>query len=269
MTALKTLPELGMPTLIELDGARENARLCAELGLKFVELNMNLPEYADIAAIDRRELSALREAYGVYFTLHLDERTDLCDFNPLVRQAYLETLRRALALAAESGMPVLNLHWSRGVYFTLPDKKVYLYEQKRGAVSQALTALRALVRQEAGENVTLCIENTDHYTDFAAGDVETLLTEEKIGLTLDVGHMAADPDCAKYEAFYEKHIDKLRHMHLHDAKGTKNHLPLGTGERDWRADLKLAAARDCRAVVEVKTAEALRASVEKIRDAEH
>ena len=37
--------EFGMPTLIELAGLEENAKLCNGLGLKFIELNMNLPQY--------------------------------------------------------------------------------------------------------------------------------------------------------------------------------------------------------------------------------
>ena len=66
--------DLGMPTLLEAAGAEESAALCAELGLQFVELNMNLPEYADPAHMDREKLCALRVKYGVYFTLHLVER---------------------------------------------------------------------------------------------------------------------------------------------------------------------------------------------------
>ena len=113
--------DLGMPTLLEAAGAEESAALCAELGLQFVELNMNLPEYADPAHMDREKLCALREKYGVYFTLHLDVRLDGCDFNPLVRNAYQETLRRALELAQEAEMPIVNLHLNHGVYFTLPN----------------------------------------------------------------------------------------------------------------------------------------------------
>ena len=79
--------DFGMPTLVELANTERNAALCAELGLRFVELNMNLPEYADVAGIDRSLLRSLAEKYGVYFTLHLDERMDVCDFNPLVRAA--------------------------------------------------------------------------------------------------------------------------------------------------------------------------------------
>lgn len=36
------MTDLGMPTLIELPGPEDCARLCRELGLQFVELNMHL-----------------------------------------------------------------------------------------------------------------------------------------------------------------------------------------------------------------------------------
>ena len=37
--------QFGMPTLIEIKSLEACAALCRELGLAFVELNMNLPEY--------------------------------------------------------------------------------------------------------------------------------------------------------------------------------------------------------------------------------
>lgn len=37
--------QFGMPTLIEHKDLNETARLANELGLDFIELNMNLPEY--------------------------------------------------------------------------------------------------------------------------------------------------------------------------------------------------------------------------------
>lgn len=44
----------GMPTLIELNGIEENLSLCTSLGLDFIELNMNMPEYQpDKIELDR------------------------------------------------------------------------------------------------------------------------------------------------------------------------------------------------------------------------
>ncbi|MGN1249962.1 MAG: sugar phosphate isomerase/epimerase family protein [Candidatus Spyradocola sp.] len=254
--------EFGMPTLVELAGAERNAALCAELGLRFVELNMNLPEYADVAGIDRALLRSLAEKHGVYFTLHLDERMDVCDFNPLVRAAYLETLRRALELAGELHMPILNLHFSSGVYFTLPDRKVWLYERQSGAFEEALDEFRALVDAHCPRGTRVCIENTDGFPAFARRGIEGLLDSPNFGLTLDVGHMHAIGDADA--PFYAAHMERLAHMHLHDAAGRKNHLPLGAGDLDWREKIALAEAHGARAVVEVKTPDALRSSVEAL-----
>ena len=37
--------QFGMPTLIENRTLAENMELCTSLGLRFIELNMNFPEY--------------------------------------------------------------------------------------------------------------------------------------------------------------------------------------------------------------------------------
>ncbi len=37
--------QFGMPTLIECRTLEDNLMLCRELGLSFIELNMNFPKY--------------------------------------------------------------------------------------------------------------------------------------------------------------------------------------------------------------------------------
>lgn len=77
------MTDVGMPTLVELPTLEENARLAAALGLKFVEINRNLPMYQ----AHRLTRARLAPRHGVYFTLHLDEGLNPFDFNPLVREA--------------------------------------------------------------------------------------------------------------------------------------------------------------------------------------
>lgn len=43
----------GMPTLAETCSLEENAELCRRLGLRFVELNRNLPEYQTLNDANR------------------------------------------------------------------------------------------------------------------------------------------------------------------------------------------------------------------------
>ncbi len=47
--------QFGMPTLIENRTLEENVALCGELGLKFIELNMNFPEY-QLEHLERTDL---------------------------------------------------------------------------------------------------------------------------------------------------------------------------------------------------------------------
>lgn len=71
--------QFGIPTLIELKSLEECAALCKELGLQFMELNMNLPEYqAD--KIDADAFAQIAERYRIYYTIHLDENLNPCAF---------------------------------------------------------------------------------------------------------------------------------------------------------------------------------------------
>ncbi|MFW5981484.1 MAG: hypothetical protein ACOCRU_02785 [bacterium] len=66
--------------------------------------------------------------------------------------------------------------------------------------------------------------------------------------------------------FITQHKDKIKHIHLHDAIGKKNHLELFTGDLDIISYLKLAQERELDIVIETKTEKALRNSVRKLID---
>lgn len=249
----------GMPTLIEAPSAQESAALCRELGLRFVELNMNLPHY-QLDAVDAAQLCRIAEEHGIFYTIHLDENTNVCDFNPYVAQAYLRTVRESIALAGEIGAPVVNMHMPYGVYFTLPDRRAYLFEEYRALYLARMADFRAMCEDAAaGAGVKVCIENTEGFAGFQKESLEMLLHSPVFALTYDVGH---DHGCGGLDAAYiRQNAAHLTHMHLHDARGRKNHLPLGTGEIDLNACLRLADAHDCRVVLETKTVDGLRQSV--------
>ena len=251
----------GMPTLLECETIEENLALCRELGLDFIELNMNLPQYQTQALRDDLDkYRSLAAETGVFFTLHLDENLNFADFNPLVREAYRQTTAEAIRLAKELQMPVVNLHMPRGVYFKLPDKKVYLLEAKAAYFAEAVIAFRDLCEREIGDaDIRICIENTDGYRDFQKEAIETLLASPCFALTWDIGHSHAVNDVD--EPFLLRHRERLAHFHVHDAKGSSNHLALGTGEIALPVRLRLAKEHNCRCVIETKTTAALRQSV--------
>ena len=56
--------------------------------------------------------------------------------------------------------------------------------------------------------------------------------------------------------------NRLYHIHLHDAQGKKDHMTLGTGDIDIKKYIQLADEHSCTIVLETKTVEALKKSVD-------
>lgn len=251
----------GMPALIEIEDLEESAALCRELGLSFIELNMNFPQH-QLHRMDPAVLRDVAQRYGIFYTLHLDDEMNVADFNPAVAKAHEDTVLGAIALAEALDIPVINMHLSRGGVVTLPERKVYLLERHREAYLSRLTRFRDRCHRAVGDgNVRICVENTAGFPDWQAEALDLLLESEVFGLTLDVGHdhCTGGGDLE----IIRRRGSRLRHMHLHDAaRPGRDHLALGTGELDLHDRLELARQRDCSVVLEIKTAEALRRSAE-------
>jgi sugar phosphate isomerase/epimerase len=270
--------QFGMPTLIENHTLEENAALCEALGLRFIELNMNFPEYQTDRLAQTEELTQIAEWHCLYYTIHLDENLNIADFNPLVTQAYLETVRRTI-LAAKALLPLrdrygdpaqpltLNMHMHHGIYITLPDRKVQMYERNFETYMQSFAVFRSLCEEWIGDSsIMIVVENTDGFRDYEKAAIAYLLESPVFGLTWDIGHSKAIREADV--SFLMEHQDKLIHFHIHDGTETppRNHLALGDGEIDLDARLKLAAERNARCVLETKTISALKQSVRWLRN---
>lgn len=254
--------DFGMPTLIELETLGATTDLCTQLGLDFIELNMNMPQY-QLHALQPDYLRRLQNKH-LYFTLHLDENINVWDFNPLVAKAYMDTMHGAIELALATDIPIINMHMHNGVSFTLPDKKVFLYEQYNNWYMEKTRSLRELCeRTAAGSNLKICIENCNGYTTFQQEAIAYLLQSDVFFLTLDIGHHYTAGLLDDY--FIQQHSKKLCHVHLHDATSTRNHLALGTGEVDIHKTIDLARNRKARCVIETKNVEGLHSSVEWLK----
>lgn len=254
--------QFGMPTLVETKNLTDCAQICKELGLDFIELNMNLPAYqAD--TLDIEQLNHIRKTQDIFFTIHLDENLNVCDFNRLVAEAYAETVLQTIETAKQISAPVLNMHMASGVYFTLPDRREYLFARYRDNYLSALSRFRqACTRAIGTSGIKLSIENTNGYPDFVKEGIDLLLESDAFALTLDTGHChcAGGVD----EAFILSHSDRLAHIHLHDASGKKDHLPLGAGDVPLQTYLALAKEHSCRIVLETKTISGLRKSIDAL-----
>lgn len=249
----------GMPTLIEIDDLEDTMRFCRELGLAFIELNMNLPRYQADRLENISYLKSLKEKYGIGYTIHLDENLNACDFNKAVAAAYADTVERTVRAARALDAPILNLHMNHGVHFTLPERKVFLFEQYFEDYMESWKKFCAVCESAIGDSeIKICIENTDGYKDFEKSAIEHALQSYAFGLTWDIGHSHSSANID--EKFILAHGDKLRHFHIHDGLGKSNHLALGDGEIDLFQRLSIAESLQCRCVIETKTAESLKKS---------
>lgn len=258
--------EYGMPTLIEFDTLRENAVLCKDLGLKFIELNMNLPQYTEEAFQNISYLTELSNEYGIYYTIHLDENLNICDFNNRVAKAYEETVYETVRAAIRLKVPLLNMHMHTGIYITLPDRKEYLFEKYKDIYLRKLEQFRNQCTEMIGNsNLVVSIENAGGYLPFQKEGIEVLLKSPVFTLTWDIGHSHATGKKAD-EEFILKHKDRLRHFHIHDALEKRNHLTLGTGEINLAEKLLIAQDTKSRCVLETKTAKSLKESMNWLKE---
>ena len=221
--------DYGIQSIIELKRLDDYAMLCKELGFQFVELNMNLPEY-QAERINTEILAEVAKRYGIYYTIHLDENLNPCDFNQKVSDAYTDTVLLAIELAKQLHVPVLNMHLTKGVYFTLPGKKVYLFDEYMDIYLTKMTDFRDRCEKAIGDSaIKMCIENTGGYDQsFLQKGLDLLLESKAFELTFDIGHNAGIG--GGDEEIIMKRKDKLSHMHIHDASHGADHLPLGAGE---------------------------------------
>lgn len=257
--------DFGMPVLIENKSLEENLDLCKELKLQFVELNMNLPEYQIEKFENISYFQKAAKQAGIYFTIHLDENLNIADFNYMISDAYIETVKRTIALAEKLHVPVLNMHMNHGIHFTLPDRKVQLFEEYFEVYIRSFQKFREMCEKEIGDaDIHICIENTNGFRSYEKAAIESMLESKVFSLTWDIGHSHGCENID--EAFLMEHEDRLYHFHIHDALGKKDHLTCGTGEIDLKQRLDLAKKHNCRCVVETKTVSALRQSMKWLRE---
>jgi len=270
--------QFGMPTLVENSTLEENIALCGSLGLKFIELNMNFPEYQvdELEQTDR--LINLAEKAGIYYTVHLDENLNIADFNRLVSEAYTETVRRTINVSkkllvlrdryGDAKQPLtINMHMHHGIYITLPDRKVQMYDRDFDTYMKSFEVFCANCEEWIGDSdIKIVIENTNGFREYEKKAIEYLLQSPVFGLTWDIGHSKATGE--KDVPFIMAHREYLQHFHIHDGSENppRNHLALGDGETDLVDRLNLAEDRKARCVLETKTVEALKKSVGWLKD---
>lgn len=250
----------GMPTLLEFKDLEENAKFCHEHQLEFIEINMNMPEF-QVEAMDAEYLKALMDKYGIYFTFHMADNMDVVNFQEEVRDVNVKLVLKTLDFAESINSPIVNMHMQKGVYFTMPTEKIFIYQKYMDRYLSYVNEFKQKVVQHLyGKKVHLAVENTgDFDREFIRSGTKTLISQPGIDMTYDIGH---DHSFGNDREFIIDHLDKIRHMHIHDAVGEDHHLALGSGEIKLERYIGFAKNYDIRCVIEAKTITALTESIQ-------
>ena len=165
---------LGMPGMIELASARDCAKVCRDLGLNFVELNTNFPQY-QLRNINPDELCAIAKEFGIGYTIHLDDEMNVAEFNPYVAEAYRRTAREFIELAKKIGAQKINMHLSRGAKYTLPTRVIYFFEAYLDDYLANMRLFRDTCEEAIGDSgIMICVENTNGYLELSASRIYSL-----------------------------------------------------------------------------------------------
>jgi len=253
--------KLGMSTLVEFDTLEENMKFCKENGLEFVELNMDLP-YCFPDRIDWNEINKYRD---IELTVHLSETLEVGDINDEVRKRHIEIIKNQILIFKEKrNIRKYNLHLNKGVYFTLPDKKLYIYEKYKNDYLKAIEkSFKELSEFAVKESINIFFENVS-ITNNILEAFEKVINYPNLYYTLDIGHNHKYGGEA--EKLFMKEPYKIKHMHIHDFDEKTDHSELGKGEIKIIDYLEFCKENNIYAVIEVKREKELKASIKYLKE---
>ena len=146
--------KIGMPILYEYDSLEENFILAKELGLDFVELNLNFAYCRK--EMEKGNVEELLKKYNLEATLHFYDEGDLASYDEVV-DAYLLLLDKYAKLG-KNYIKNVNIHNCEGPVVTIAGIKNYIYDKDYDSyqekMSRNLKKTKRILNQY-GINMTL------------------------------------------------------------------------------------------------------------------
>lgn len=244
-----------MPILVELHSLKENIQLCQKLNLDFIELNLDIP-YCFPENMDSKLLTENN------FTIHLSEKVDVGELNNSLREFYLHEIEKLISFGTKQNIFKYNLHLDPGIHFSLPDRKVFIYEEYLSDYLKAYKNSCDILSDIANKyNAIILFENVKMET-YTLKAIEIISNYDNLFFTLDLGHNIRYKNMAKEQ--FLKYDNKIKHIHLHDFNGSNDHQELFTGLLNIKQELAFCESNNLDVLIEVKRKEELINSVHKL-----
>ena len=246
-----------MPILVEFHSFSENIDLCKKLNLDFIELNLDIP----YCFIDKLDTNSLKNNN---FTIHLSEKFDVGELNNSLRNFYLNEIEKIISFGTKYNIFKYNLHLDPGIHFSLPDKKIFIYEEYIDDYLRAYEDSCNILSKIANKyNATILFENVK-VESYTLKVIDIIAKYDNLFFTLDLGHNIRYGNLAKEK--FMQYSDKIKHIHLHDFNGSKDHQELFTGLLNVKEELNFCKQHNLDVLIEVKRKEELINSVNKLRN---
>lgn len=246
-----------MPILVEFHSLSENIDLCKKLNLDFIELNLDIP----YCFIDRLDTNSLKNNN---FTIHLSEKFDVGELNNSLRNFYLNEIEKIISFGIKYNIFKYNLHLDPGIHFSLPNKKIFIYEEYIDDYLRAYEDSCNILSKLANKyNATILFENVK-VESYTLKVIDLIAKYDNLFFTLDLGHNIRYGNLAKEK--FMQYSDKIKHIHLHDFNGSKDHQELFTGLLNVKEELNFCKQHNLDVLIEVKRKEELINSVNKLRN---
>lgn len=237
--------KLGMPQLYEFDTIEENLILCKELGLDFIELNLNF-------GYCRKEMEAqtvcdLLKKYNVEATLHFYDEADFGSYDEVV-EAYLTLLERYAKLG-NGYIKLINVHNIPGPIVTISGVKNYIYDKEYDTyINRLINNLNKANKICNDNNIEMVIENTN-IPEYMIKTYKDLYNNG-FKFNYDIGHDDNDNDMLLNII---KDIPlEFKEFHIHDGNRKTCHLALSEGNIDIKKFKNMATNFNAYVVLEVK-----------------
>ncbi len=248
--------KIGMPVLMEYDNVLDNVLLAKELGLDFVELNINML-YCKPNEEFRHMLLEYKEKYDIEFTMHYYDTLDIGSTSKYYRN-YLYTEFSEIGKYLEGVISRIILHLEPGAYMTINSEKNYVYKADKDYVTRTVNTVKTIEEILSTFSIGVYLENVP-----IAPFMEELykeLNDSGCKFCFDIGHNVIYHNYL-YEEFRKKYNLNVKHMHMHNAYNKKDHQELLKGEVYIPSYFDFAIEHDVDIVIEVKDIENLRRSI--------
>ncbi len=253
--------KIGMPTLMEFDNVEDNIILAKELGLDFVELNINML-YCVPSEDFRNMLIKYKKQYDIDFTMHYYDTVDVSSTSRYYRN-YLYQAFSEIGKYLEGIVKKIIIHLEPGAYMTIRSKKHYVYASDDTYVPRTLNTLVTIREVLSTFGIEVMVENVPIHPFMEK--IYKALARDDFTFCYDIGHNVIYND-GLYEVWRQKYKLDIKHMHMHNVIGKHDHQELAIGDLEIPHFIELAKSHNADIVIEVKDEENLRKSVGFIKD---